>query len=92
MYSIQRNPTVQQIDFLQQEINDLRLNQGIPDVQTPGQYIREIGSWVLNNPEIQTSNDFVLDGPLVNNDIVAFDSTAGKFTNKPISDFDANYL
>lgn len=54
--------------------------------------MREPGTWTLYDPKIQTANDFQLTGPLINNDIVAYNAVASKFTNKPISDFDTDYL
>ncbi|MBL0233187.1 MAG: hypothetical protein IPQ08_05940 [Chitinophagaceae bacterium] len=68
------------------------MNQGIPDTTNPGLHLREPGSWTLYDPKIQTANDFTLTAPLVDNDVVAYDSTAAKFTNKPMTDFDNNYL
>ena len=52
MYIIKKNPTTLDIDDLQNQINDLWLNEGIPDTFNPGLYVRQTGSWILYDPKI----------------------------------------
>lgn len=92
MYIIKKNPSTWDVDDLQNQINEIRLNQGIPDTFNPGQYVRQTGSWVLYNPQIQTMNDFTLTGPLANNDIIQYSTALSKFTNKPITQLDTVYI
>ncbi len=58
---VKREPSIVTTDFLQQQINELRLNEGIPDAPATGYlYVRQNGNWVLAST---FNNDYLrLDG------------------------------